>query len=747
MITVSDSLVFALQNNCLSHVFGVNAAGLLEHIHHGAPVREPEALQRTPPVDRECSAKFEGRPELDLNSLPTEYPASGTSDYRACALSARGADGATALALRYQSHTTSNTKPDLSPLPCARGTGSETLSVTLRDDLRDLVVTLHYTIWPGHPVIARSVTVANEGTDTVTLDRVLSASLDLPPGDYDVLHLHGSWAREMEVERAALGRGLFSVGSTRGTSSAAHAPFFAALDRTASESAGRVFASTLIYSGNHQFSAETGEFGDVRLMCGIHPENFTWRLEPSESFQSPEALQLFTDAGLRGMSHGWHSFVRAHVLPQRFRSQPRPTYLNTWEAAYFDIDQSRVLTLADTAARLGVDMLVLDDGWFEGRRDDTTSLGDWTADRARFADGIPALARNVTAKGLRFGIWFEPEMVSPDSALFRAHPDWILHQPGRTPSLGRNQLTLDLSRADVRDYLFEHISAVLDCGDVSYVKWDMNRAMTEIGSAALPPERQGEAAHRYMLGLYTLLGQLVEAFPEVLFENCASGGNRFDLGMLCFMAQSWTSDGCDPISRRSIVSGASHFLPMDCMAAYIGPSPNHQNGRVTSLRTRFLAGVMCAAQGVSLSADAVASDTEELQRYLRFARETADVRLGARFDRLVQTGNASVWQMTSADGSQVWVLDLHVLSGSNQPTRRAFLWGLDPASDYVLRDDAHGLGDGETPIGPRRFGGDALMGAGLILPQVAMDRRRAGIRFAQPGDFAAHLFIFDRVES
>ena len=750
MITVSTDAhgrrVFALQNDRLGHVFGVNADGRLETVHHGAPVREPASLAWSPRVDRQCSVKVAGHAEIDLNALPAEYPVGGGSDYRDGALGLRGADGGSSFALRYVSHAVSAARPDLSPLPRARGEGSQTLSVTTRDAAAGLEVVLHYTIWDGHPIIARSATLTNRGEGTLVLDRALSASLDLPPGEWDALHLHGSWARELSPERLPLGRGMFSVGSTRGTSSAAHAPFLAVMDRDASETAGRVHASTLVYSGNHRFSAETGEFGDLRVMCGIHPDGFNWRLEPGERFQTPEALQLYTQDGLRGMSHGWHDFIRAHVLPARLAAQPRPTYLNTWEAAYFDIDQSRVLALADTAAELGVEMLVLDDGWFSGRRDDTSSLGDWTADPVRFPDGIPALAAKVVAKGLRFGLWLEPEMANPDSDLLRAHPDWVLHQPGREPSLGRNQLTLDLTREDVRDYLFGAVAAMLDCGDVSYVKWDMNRAMSEVGSAALSPKRQGETAHRYMLGLYTLLARITRSYPDVLFEACASGGNRFDLGMLSHMAQGWVSDGCDPINRMGIVGGASLFLPPDCMAAYVGPSPNHQTGRLSSLRTRFLAGVMCAAQGVSLNADDVAADLPELQRYMEFARRTARTRLGARFDRLVQSANNSVWQMISADGAEVWVLDVHGLSGANHPVRRARLRGLDPDADYRLCDDPYGLGDNGAPVGPAIHGGDALMRAGLLLPQLATDRSRPGIRYAQPGDFAAHLFVFSRVD-
>ena len=744
MITVLNERIFALQNDHVSYVFCAEDADLLEHVHFGAPVRDPAGLSRSLRTPRECETHFEGRKDVNLNTLPQEYPAQGRTDYRRGALAGLSEAGGTLFSLRYRGHRITNGKPDLAPLPTARGDAAKTLSLDLEDQVTGLRATLHYTIWPDHPVIARSVAFENTGNDTLTLTRALSAALDLPPGNYDALHLYGSWSREMSVERVAVPQGVLEIGSTRGTSSAAHAPFMAVVDRTTTEGAGRVFASTLVYSGNHLFSVETGEFGNIRLMCGLATDGFAWRLEPGETFQTPEALSLFSEGGLCGMSAAWHDFVRAHILPKRFREQPRPTYLNTWEAAYFDVDEARLLELADKAVELGVDMLVLDDGWFGQRRDDTSSLGDWTPDRARFPRGIPALARDVVAKGLRFGIWFEPEMANPDSDLLRAHPDWTLHQPGRIPSEGRNQLTLDMGRTEVRDYLFDYIAAVLESGDVTYVKWDMNRAMSEIGSAILRPERQRETAHRYMLGLYKLLSRLTNAFPNVLFENCASGGNRFDLGMLRFMTQSWTSDMVDPVGRKDIVAGASLFLPTDCMAAYVGPSPNHQNGRISSLRTRYLAGVMCAAHGISLNADDIAADLPELKRYMAFSKMTAAQRLGARFSRLVTTPNNAVWQMVSADGQHVWVLDLHVLSGPNQPVRRVHLYGLDPQADYILQDDPYGLGDGGAVIGQSRFGGDALMHHGLLLPYVTTNQCRDDVRYARKGDFAAHLFVFER---
>ena len=728
---VSSDGVFALGNAHFAYVFRASPEGLLEHLHFGGPLSRPLDVPRHHHrVRRGAVCEFEGVRDYNLGDVPQEYPTFGRSDHRFPALHGQTADGSGILQPLYTGHRIVEGKPGLDGLPGSRGEGATTLIVVLEDALQGLKVELHYSVWRDFGVLARSARITNRSDASIDLRNAASTAYDLPPGDYDALHLPGSWAREMEAERVRLPRGRFTVDSARGTSSAAHNPFLAILETDVTETGGRVWASTLLYSGNHAFSAETGEFGDVRIMAGINPFGFGWRLDPGESFTTPEALHLFSDAGLGRMSHLFHDFIRERILPERFRDTPRPTYLNTWESAYFDVSEDKVLALADTAVEVGVDMLVLDDGWFEGRRDDTSSLGDWTADSGRFPSGIPALAAKVKAKGLKFGLWFEPEMVSPRSALFEAHPDWILHVPGRTPSLGRNQLTLDLTRAEVRDHICGQLDAILSCGDIDYVKWDMNRNMTEVGTAALPPGRQGEVAHRYMLGLYDLLERLTAAYPEVLFENCASGGNRMDLGMLSFFPQTWTSDLCDPVGRLSIINGASLYLPLDGLAAYVGPSPNHQNGRATSIQTRFLAGAFNAPRGLSLAEADIEADMDELRRWMTFAKATSPDMLGGRFDRLVQDGNEVCWQYTTADGSRVWVACFHILSKPNAPFRRARLRGLDPLADYSLWEDG-GVTD--------TFRGDALMRSGLPLPYVTTSRTNPDMRYMPEGDFASAL--------
>jgi len=732
MISVSEDKVFALTNRFFTYAFRASPEGILEHLHYGGPVKDAAALP--PPIRtwRGGVSIFQGEADLNLNDTPQEFPSFGTSDYRFPALHGQNPDGNTVFSLTFEKYRIVKDKPVLKKLPSARGGDSETLIVTLEDPLHKLEVELYYTIYEHYGVLVRSARFKNKGDQDIHLLHAFSSALDLPPDDYEILHLHGTWSREFNEERLDVPQGRFVVDSARGTSSAAHNPFIAVMQKGTSEDYGRVYATTLIYSGNFALSVEKGEFEDVRLLAGINPFNFHWRLKPGKHFSTPEALHVYADQGLRSMSHLWHEFVRDKISPPRFRHRPRPTYLNTWEAAYFDVDEDSVLHLAGKAKEIGVDMLVLDDGWFEGRKDDTSSLGDWTADKTRFPSGIPALAAKVKAKGLKFGIWFEPEMVNPKSRLFKEHPDWILHVPGRTPSLGRNQLTLDLSRPEVTDYLFDQIDAILSCGDIDYVKWDMNRNMTETGSAGQSRNRQREVSHLYMLGLYELLRRLSKRYPDILFENCASGGNRFDLGMLSFMAQNWTSDMCDPVGRLEIIHGCSYLFPLDVTAAYIGPSPNHQNGRVSSIKTRFNAGAFCAARGISLNETDIDAHNAELQQLMAFAKDTAPDMVGGRFDRLIKNGNQVCWQYTSRDEETVYLAYFHILSAPNLPFRRARLVGLDAQAHYSL------IADGSV------FAGDALMHNGMPLPYVATGQVKDDVRYMDKGDFSSHLFVFKK---
>jgi len=733
LIHVSEELSFSLTNSRISYIFQVSPEGLLEHLHFGGRIEPSEHYPATARrLHRSCVLEFQGSKDLNLSDVPQEYPLFGTSDNRYPALHVINADGNSTNVLRYVAHNITDTKPELEGLPSARGGESQTLQIKLEDEISKLSVELSYTIYAQHDVIARSAVITNHGDQEVRLSQAMSSCLDLPAADYHLLHLHGTWAREQNQQRMPVPKGRFVIESASGTSGNVHNPFLALMDDTATEYAGRVFGTAFVYSGNFAINVEQGEFDSVRVTTGINPFNFEWKLDAGESFTCPESLQVFSGRGLNGMSQIWHQFVKEKISPPQFKGQARPTYLNSWEAAYFDINEDKVLELADRTKSLGLQMLVVDDGWFEGRDDDTTSLGDWFSDQRKFPNGIAAVAAKVKDKGLKFGLWLEPEMVNSKSQLFNDHPDWIIHVPNRVSSKGRSQLILDLSRDDVQQYLFDCIDPILSSGNIDYVKWDMNRTMSEVGSANLDGERQLETPHRYMLGLYALVNKFVTKYPHVLFENCASGGNRFDLGMLYYMSQSWTSDMSEPIGRLPIQNGASYLFPPCVMASYIGPVPSHLNGRKVSVKTRAEVGFFCAARGLSLNAADIDQDFDEIKTYTKLYRDTADDVVNGSFHRIQYDNNEVCWQLTSVDRSTIYLGYFHILSAPNLPFRRARLFDLDPHRQYQLQGSK------------LSFGGDALMEMGLDLPYVcAMQKSDAD--YLDKGDFASRLFVLKRV--
>jgi len=728
----SGRCVFALSNSSISYIFRVSPEGLLEHLHFGSRIK-PSANYPSQPrrLYRGGVLEFQNSKYYNLSDVPQEYPVFGTSDNRLPAIHLINADGNSTQIFTYHSHQVSTLKPTLKGLPSARGGQSQSLLVTLVDEASMVRIELSYTIYANHDVIARSSRIINDGNTRVTLSQAMSSCLDLPAADYDLLHLRGTWSREFNQDRIAVPQGRFVIESATGASGYVHNPFIAVMERDANQQHGQVFATAFVYSGNFAINVEKGEFDAVRITTGINPFNFQWRLDADEEFTTPESLQVFSESGLNGMSQIWHDFIKKKVSPEVFIGRARPSFLNSWEAAYFDINESKVLDLADRAKSLGLDLLVLDDGWFEGRDDDTTSLGDWQADKRKFPNGIESVAAKVKANGLKFGLWYEPEMVSVESQLFADHPDWVVGVPNRLSSKGRNQLILDLSRREVQDYLFKRIDGMLACGNIDYVKWDMNRTMTEIGSASLDADRQLETPHRYMLGLYSLVNRIVTKYPNILFENCASGGNRFDLGMLRYMSQGWLSDMSEPMGRLAIINGASYLFPPCVMTSYIGPIPAHQNGRNVSFKTRAAVGFFSAGRGISLNADDIDNDFEVLKHAIKLYQDTADDVVKGRFYRLYYDDNEVAWQLNSNDGNTVYLGYFHILSAVNLPFRKVRLLDLDTASQYQLVDSE------------MLFGGDALMNMGLDMPYVcAMQYGEAD--YLDKGDFSSRLFVLKK---
>jgi len=560
--------------------------------------------------------------------------------------------------------------------------------------------------------------------------RALSASVDLTRSDLDMLQLSGDWARERGIVRRSLAQGTQSVESRRGASSHQHNPFIALLERNADEDRGEVFAMSLVYSGNFLAQAEVDRLGGTRLSVGIDPFEFSWLLEPGEGFQTPEAVLVHSSEGLGGMSERYHELYRERLCRGLYRDAPRPVLVNNWEATYFDFDAKKILALGEEAAKLGIELLVLDDGWFGRRDDDRSSLGDWKVDRRKLPSGLADLSARLGEKGLKFGLWVEPEMVSPDSELYREHPDWCLHVPGRPRSEGRHQLVLDMGRPEVRRHVVDAISSVLRSAPIAYVKWDMNRHMTEAGSDGLPPERQKEASHRYILGVYEAMGEITRSFPDILFESCSGGGGRFDPGILAYMPQAWTSDDTDAVCRLEIQYGTSLAYPPVAMGSHVSAVPNHQVGRITPLEFRGDV-AMSGNLGYELDLGALSSQEKaEVARQVAFYKRVRGLVQFGSFHRILNPfeGNAAAWIFVSTDSGEAWALYFRPRAEPNGPIPVFRLKGLDAEADYLVSP----CGGAGGPAGV--FGGDELMRVGL-----ALDLRQ--------GDARSCSMLLKRVES
>ncbi|MUG85509.1 alpha-galactosidase [Paenibacillus timonensis] len=708
--------LFHLQSRNTSYVIQL-VHGYPAHAYFGAKLRHDSNLEGLLTFQERASFSPNPIPEdksISLDSLPQEYPQYGTSDFRSPAYQVRLANGTRATELTYRSHRIVPGKPLLDGLPAVyveQDREAETLELELEDRISGLTVVLSYTVFADFDAIARSARLRNESGEPIQLERALSASVDFPDASYDALYLSGAWARERHVQRRQLAPGVTGISSRRGSSSHQQNPFLALLRPDATEQQGEVYGFSLVYSGNFTAEAEVEQFGTTRVSIGINPFDFTWKLAPGESFQTPEAVLVYSAEGLGGMSRTYHRLYRTRLCRGQFRDQERPILVNNWEATYFDFNADKIEAIAKAGSKLGIELFVLDDGWF-GRRDrDNSSLGDWFEDRRKLPDGLADLAHRVKDNGLQFGLWFEPEMVSPDSDLYRAHPDWCLHVPGRRRTEARDQLVLDMSRSDVRQYLYDRLSDIFSTVPITYVKWDMNRNMTEIGSAASSAERQGEVAHRYMLGLYELLGRLTSEFSHILFESCSGGGGRFDPGMLYYMPQTWTSDDTDAAERLKIQYGTSIVYPVSTMGAHISAVPNHQVERTTPLTFRGDV-AMSGNFGYELDLTRFTDEEKEtakrqiaMYKEIRGLVQQGDLyRLQSPFE-----GNETAWMFVSPDQEEALLFYFRVLAEPNGPLRSVKLQGLDPAKDYEL------AGSGEV------YGGDRLMSAGLSMASVRGD--------------------------
>ncbi|MBD8969578.1 MAG: alpha-galactosidase [Ruminococcus sp. SR1/5] len=718
-----EKKIFRLDTEKSTYVMGVSPEGFLGHIYYGDRLfmeadnylLRMEEPPYTPSVNKREKSAF-------LDFFPMEYPTGGIGDYRESCLNIRNAAGNMGCELHYTGHEIYKGKKGLKGLPASLATEdeAETLEITLKDADLDLEVVLSYTAFEKENVITRSVRVQNQGKEDLRIEKILSACLDMDNENFSMLSLHGTWARERHIQTGELHYGKQVISSARGESSHQEHPFIALVTNGTEQENGKVYAMHFVYSGNFMAETELCQFDNLRMTMGINPEEFSWLLTPGEEFQAPEVVIVYSGNGLGAMTRSYHDFYRNHLIRSKFKYEKRPILINNWEATYFDFNTDKLLDIAREAKKCGIEMLVMDDGWFGKRNSDNCSLGDWKVNEEKITGGLKHLVDEVNKIGLQFGIWFEPEMISPDSDLYRAHPDWAIQIQGREATQSRNQYVLDFSRPEVRDYAYECVASVLRSANIAYVKWDMNRQLSDLGSSYLPKERQQELFHRYVLGVYELQERLVTEFPDLLLENCSGGGARFDPGMLYYSPQIWCSDNTDAVERLMIQEGSALIYPLSVIGAHVSDCPNHSVGRVTPFETRghvALAGTF----GYELDITKIPEEDRAL-----IPEQTATYN---KYRHLIQQGEYyriasyrenhkyDCWALSSQDKKEVLVTYVQVLGVPNSHSRKVFLRGFDPKVTYRLE------GTEET------YTGEMLMKGGFLMKDFW-------------GDFKSRLYHF-----
>ncbi len=717
--------IFHLKAKTSSYVMQILKGKYLAHLYWGRGLESYHGSRAL--IWKERSLETNPEPKertFSLGVLPQEYPQYGNGDFRSCAYGIRNERGSRISSLSYAGHEITKGKPTLPGLPSSFGdeTAVDTLTIHMQDEIVGLDVFLIYSVFEEKSVIARSVRFENHSTQNLTLTKMLSMSVDLREDDFDVLTLYGGHNNERNMDRRPLTSGTVQIESLRGTSSPQQSPFMALMRRGADEEQGEIFAASFVYSGNFMATAQVDSFRNIRFQMGMNPWNGEWLLKPGESFQTPEVLMVYSAHGLNEMSHTFHCFFREHLVRSPFVRKERPILLNSWEAAYFDFTEEKLLELAKKAAQAGIELFVLDDGWFGKRDDDTSSLGDWQVDTKKLPGGLAHLEQKIHKLGMQFGLWVEPEMISQNSDLYRQHPDYVLHAEDRPYTYGREQLVLDLSRHEVCAYVVDAMEKVLSQARIDYIKWDMNRQLTEVESSFLEAGQQGEVFHRYVLGLYGIIEKLTARHPEILFESCASGGGRFDAGMLYYMPQTWCSDNTDPVCRMKIQYATSFVFPPVTMGAHVSVAPNHQTGRNTPLSTRA-AMAMSANFGYELDLTKCSEEEmREITEQISFYKTIRDTIQRGRFYRVKNPflENHGAWNFISQDGREVVAFYFEVLCEPAPAIQILKLKGLDEKAYYQELDT------GEV------YGGDELMYSGIsILPEKQ--------------DFGSKCFRFQRI--
>ncbi|WP_195987184.1 alpha-galactosidase [Clostridium sp. D53t1_180928_C8] len=712
-----ENRLFHIQSKKTSYVLRVLETGHLINLYWGRKINSNKidyVVRKRP-----CGsflADLDNIDALHLEVIPQEYPSYGNPDLRSPAVQIKLENGTTVTDFRYDSYEIYKGKKRLEGLPATyveKEDEAETLEITLKDELAGIRVILSYTVFENYDAITRSCRIINDSKEEVNLLRGLSANVDFKHSDFDLIQLSGSWARERHIIRTPLRNGGQCIESRRGASSHAQNPFIALVSKDTTEDNGEVYGFNLIYSGNFLANVEVDMHSNARAQIGINPFDFTWNLEAGEEFQTPEAVMVYSSNGLTGMSHIYHDLYRERLCRGIYRDKERPILINNWEATYFDFNNEKIKDIAKESSKLGIELFVLDDGWFGERNNDDCSLGDWFVNEDKLKGGLNTLATDINEMGMQFGLWFEPEMISPKSKLYEEHPDWCIHIDGRLRSEARKQLILDLSRDEVCDAVITMLTDVLKSAPISYVKWDMNRNMTEIGSPAWPAKKQKEIAHRYMLGLYKILENITSNFPNVLFESCSGGGGRFDAGMLYYMPQTWTSDDTDAIERLKIQEGTSLVYPTITMGSHVSAVPNHQVYRMTPLHTR---GVVAMAGSFGYELDITKMTDEEKEEIKSQVKFYKNIRNTVQFGDLYRlksafNSNESAWMNLSKDGRSALVSYVKKYSEPNVIPGRLRVKALNEESLYEV------IETGEV------FGGDELMYIGLEIGELIGDYR------------------------
>ena len=700
---------FHLYNNEVSYIIKILDNNQLGNLYYGKRIHHKNSFSYLlEGATRSLAAYvFEGDTNFSLQHTRQEYPSYGTTDFRYPAFEIKQSNGSKITDFQFQYYNIFEGKKKLEGLPATyveNEKEAQTLEIILYDSLIETRLILSYTIYEDFPIITRNSKFIYEGNDKVTLTKAMSCSVDFPDYDYEMVHLAGAWCRERNIKSKKLEQGVQSIYSLRGASSAEHNPFIALKRPNTTEFEGEVYGFSFVYSGNFLGEVLVDTHNTTRVMMGIHPNMFEWVLKPNEYFQTPEVIMAYSDKGLNGMSQAYHKLYRTRLARGYWRDKVRPILINNWEATTFNFNEEIIINIAKTAKDFGIELFVLDDGWFGKRNNDKAGLGDWQVNTDKLPHGIIGLSRKIEDLGMKFGLWFEPEMVNKDSDLYRAHPDWIIHTPNRKASHCRNQYTLDFSRKEVVDYIYKLMSKTLREASISYVKWDMNRYMTECYSVAQSAENQGRVMHEYILGVYGLYEKLTTEFPHILFESCSSGGARFDPGMLYYAPQGWTSDNTDGVERMKIQYGTSYVYPISCMGAHVSEAPNQQVFRTTPIETRANVAYF-GAFGYELDLNTLCDEeNEKVKKQVEFIKDKRELIQKGVFYRLVNPfeDNVTAWMVVSEDKSEALVGYYKILNIANDGFKRLRLQGLNRNKKYYINDTINEV-----------FFGDELMYAGI----------------------------------